>query len=279
MAKKKRLAPLKAEQLQPEAPPRPRKASSVVPTAIPTQPSERTDAQTAAHTAEQTDAQADAQATDSGIEMEGGDTATAVLDPPSDENASRVENRMHAKHRWIRENRLQEVEAYMDQARSGFRDAGLPRHRANDLAWQAAMSRFPPPGVIPSEVAPADSQELAPVSEGDTVKGMGEIPSGWPSLAENASLQSELGWVQSQRLRIVEERGNSTVVHLERASTPAPSMSALGWLETSIRSYAKYVDVVAKTLAVVVDEQDSVRRERLRLDEIQALLEDMHSEG
>ena len=33
------------------------------------------------------------------------------------------------------------------------------------------------------------------------------------------------------------------------ASTPAPSMAALSWLETSIRSYAKYVDVVARALS------------------------------
>jgi DNA gyrase inhibitor GyrI len=76
-------------------------------------------------------------------------------------------------------------------------------------------------------------------------------------------------------LSIVEERGNTTIVHLERASSPAPSKAALGWLETSIRSYAKYIDIVSRALAVVQDEQDSTRRERLRLDEIKALLDEM----
>ena len=34
----------------------------------------------------------------------------------------------------------------------------------------------------------------------------------------------------------------------DRARTPAPSRAALGWLETSIRAYSKYIDVVAKAL-------------------------------
>jgi hypothetical protein len=107
------------------------------------------------------------------------------------------------------------------------------------------------------------------------LKGLYLIPEAWPALTNNASLQSELGWVQAERLRIVEERGNVTVVHLERASIPAPSMAALSWLETSIRSYAKFVDIVSRALSTQVDEQDSTRRERLRLDEIKALLDEM----
>jgi cytoskeletal protein RodZ len=49
----------------------------------------------------------------------------------------------------------------------------------------------------------------------------------------------------------------------------------LGWLETSIRSYAKFVDIVSRALSTAVDEQDSVRRERLALAEITALLDEM----
>ena len=113
---------------------------------------------------------------------------------------------------------------------------------------------------------------------GNDVSGLYALPPSWPTLVNNASLQSELGWVQAERLRIVEERGNRTVVRLERASSPPPSMAALGWLETSIRSYAKYIDIVAKSLSSAVDDQESTRRERLRLDEIKALLREMCSD-
>lgn len=111
------------------------------------------------------------------------------------------------------------------------------------------------------------------------LRGLGTIPSDWPELPSNASLQAELGWVQAHRLVVVEDRAAGGVhVHLERASEPAPSKAALGWLETSIRSYAKYIDVVARSLRDELDEQEGVKRERLRLDEIDALLAEMHED-
>ncbi|MFO7903005.1 MAG: hypothetical protein R6U98_10110, partial [Pirellulaceae bacterium] len=123
---------------------------------------------------------------------------------------------------------------------------------------------------------------LSQPQEGDTarVQGLGDIPADWPQLPENASLQAELGWCQANRLRIVEELpSGSTRVHLDQAGTPAPSMASLGWLETSIRSYAKYVDVVARSLSVVADEQAMVRRERMAIGRIRALLAQMRVEG
>jgi cell shape-determining protein MreC len=56
---------------------------------------------------------------------------------------------------------------------------------------------------------------------------------------------------------------------------PAPSWAALGWLETSIRAYAKFVDVVAKTLKDEQDEQSNIRREKLAIAELKALLTEM----
>jgi len=108
------------------------------------------------------------------------------------------------------------------------------------------------------------------------LQGLGDVPDAWLPLPDNASLQVEVAWVQSQRLRVVEERGQATIVHLDRAGTPAPSWSSLGWLETSIRSYAKFVDVAAKATATASDEAASVRRERMALDEIRSLLDEMH---
>ena len=69
----------------------------------------------------------------------------------------------------------------------------------------------------------------------------------------------------------MEERtAGPTVVHLDQALSPAPSWAALGWLETSIRSYAKYVDVAAKALqhlarnpwvdAVVLHQKNEIER-------------------
>jgi hypothetical protein len=115
----------------------------------------------------------------------------------------------------------------------------------------------------------------APRDDGQ-IQGLSAIPEAWPELPANASLAAELGWVQANRLRIVEEKSSGpTVVRLDLALSPAPSWAALGWLETSIRSYAKYVDVAAKATASEDGEAAVMRRERMAIEEVRALLEEM----
>ena len=88
-----------------------------------------------------------------------------------------------------------------------------------------------------------------------------------------------LGWVQANRLRIVAEHpGQATVVCLELSLSPAPSWAALGWLETSVRSYAKYVDVAARASGGDDDEGAVMRRERMAIDEVAALIDEMMEE-
>jgi len=172
-----------------------------------------------------------------------------------------------------------------ERIRKESRAAGLGRLEAYNRANEETERLFPPeppPVETPAETPPvAEKAQIAPntpdrgVNEG-RVQGLGEIPTTWPTLADNAGQQAELSWVQANRLRVVEETASGAVrVHLDRASAPAPSWAALSWLETSIRSYAKYVDIVARSLSVAQDEQELVRRERLALEEIDALLAEM----
>jgi hypothetical protein len=144
--------------------------------------------------------------------------------------------------------------------------------KADAQAWTyAELDRLHPP------VEPVAT--LSQPSGGGPLRGLGDIPDDWPDLPDNASLAAEIGWVQAQRLRIVEDQASgATVVHLDRARSPAPSWAALGWLETSIRSYAKFVDVVAKSLSTQQDEATTVRRERLRIEEMRAILAEMHED-
>jgi hypothetical protein len=108
------------------------------------------------------------------------------------------------------------------------------------------------------------------------ILGLGEVPKDWPQLPGNTSLAAEIGWVQANRLYVVEEQpGKATQVRLERAHEPAPSRAAIGWLETSIRSYAKFVEVAAKASSTEDDEQAFVRRERMQIEEIRSLLAEM----
>jgi hypothetical protein len=103
----------------------------------------------------------------------------------------------------------------------------------------------------------------------------GDPPATWPDLPASASLAAELAWVQSNRLWVVSETAKGPVCDLSRALEPAPSRSALAWLETSCRNYAKYTDVLAKIAAQATDEADTVRRERASLIEIEKLLGSM----
>ncbi len=108
------------------------------------------------------------------------------------------------------------------------------------------------------------------------MKGLDAIPKGWPVLPSSVSLGVEIGWVQSERLLVVKDQANGGIrVDLSKARTPAPSMSALSWLETSIRSYAKFIEVAAKTASSGVEEQEFIRRERMQIAEIDALLAEM----
>ena len=55
-------------------------------------------------------------------------------------------------------------------------------------------------------------------------------------------------------------------------------MSALSWLDTSIRHNAKYVDVVSRSLKDEQGEQSHVKRERMAIAEIRELLAEMHQD-
>lgn len=74
---------------------------------------------------------------------------------------------------------------------------------------------------------------------------------------------------------MTEQASGATIVQLSRSLTPAPSWATLGWLETSIRSYAKYVDVAARATAVIDGEAGVWRHERVAIEEVRALLDEM----
>lgn len=169
-----------------------------------------------------------------------------------------------------RDGRWREISPIRDRMIQEARSSGMSKDDARCWAYGELDRLYPP---LPPE--PKAVEEVAPPAEPE-VQGVYIVPVAWPELPGSASIQADLTWVQAERLRVVEQRGNTTIVRLERASAPAPSMSALGWLETSVRSYAKYIDVLARALSTAVDEQEQVRRERLRMDDIQALLGEMH---
>jgi hypothetical protein len=181
------------------------------------------------------------------------------------------ESKIELTERLRREGRWAEASKFKDSVLAERREKGFKRDEASNAAWEAMEQAFPP---IVTETATGDTGEEEAT---DTrVQGLSEIPVDWPPLPGNASFQAEMAWCQANRLSVVEERvGGLVVVHLDRARMPAPSWAALGWLETSIRAYSKYIDVVAKALKDEENEQEMVKRERMAIDEIRSLLVEM----
>lgn len=173
-----------------------------------------------------------------------------------------------------REGRWKDIEPERDEMMKLARKQGMSKGEAQ--AWvYAELDRLYPA----LENRTVSSSEGYGTNSGGQIQGFGDIPEVWPDLPANASLGTEIGWVQANRLRVVEERGNATRVHLDRAASPAPSWSALGWLETSIRSYAKYVDVAAKATASDDGEAGWMKREKIAIEEMEALLAEMMPDG
>lgn len=177
-------------------------------------------------------------------------------------NESKIQltERLRAEGRWDEANNFRET------ARADFRAKGMGRQEAVDAAWQAMAEAYP--------ALPAAEATAAPLgNDSGRVRGMRDIPADWPKLPDNAALPAELGWVQAQRLRVVEERpSGATVVHLERAGSPPPSWAALGWLDTAIHNPAKWADICAKGMAQQDLEGDMVRREKKSIEEVRRLL-------
>jgi hypothetical protein len=197
----------------------------------------------------------------------------------------RVSKRLQADGHWP------QAVAERDRLIRESRALGLSKHEAQDSTYRQLDAMFPPKdatveqkqqagqvgGVADSgEHHAVPSNDQAPARNQDAgVVGLDAIPADWPALPANSSLAQEIQWCQANRLSVTRTVDGLTIVDLSRALQPAPSWSALGWLETSIRAYSKFVDVAAKASATVEDEREMVRRERLAIDEIRGLLAEM----
>lgn len=197
-------------------------------------------------------------------------------------HARDVTKRLQAEGRWF--GQAEETRnTLMKESKAG----GMTKPQAQAWTYTQLDKMYPPVQSKPAETDTGSegAQGLTatkPIyignSEADSgsIQGLSNLPKDWPELPSNASLGAELGWVQANRLRIVEERpGKATKVDLALALSPAPSWAALAWLETSIRSYAKFLDAAVKVSGSTDDEGAVMKRERRSVDEVRALLREM----
>ena len=181
------------------------------------------------------------------------------------------------------------------------RAAGMPRGQGPGTAYNWALEQTnilfaklaedsaPPPAPVPepavvdeepeqtstivdkSDTPPVEVAASTIVDKSEGVAGLGEIPESWPKLPANAPLSVEIAWVSANRLLVRSGKG----VDLSRSLSPAPSYSALSWLETAILFPSKFADTLVKAPAQDEDEKEFVRREKLAIEEIRSILKEM----
>lgn len=178
---------------------------------------------------------------------------------------------------------------YWERMRKAARLAGLARGQGPGTAYvwatQQAEREFPPPVTVEVDL-PAEESNVpnvgtieppsipvvsAPVSDDQGVSGLSDLPPSWPELPANAQLQIEIAWVTANRLRVRDGTG----VNLSKALSPAPSYSALSWLETSILFPAKFADISVRATASQDDEREFIKREKMAIEEIRSILSEM----
>jgi len=170
---------------------------------------------------------------------------------------------------------------FRERLRQSARTAGLTRRDAVAYAGREIERVWPQdgsPGEDPNPPVAEASADPEPILEPDdpeSASGLADLPSDWPQLPANASLASEVQWVTANRLRVRDGNG----VDLSRALGPAPSHSALSWLETALLFPAKFADVAVKVTQNQEDEREHVRREKLSIQEIEDLLTEMLEDG
>ncbi len=230
----------------------------------------------------------DAQATQSDAQINGGnagDDRFLVADPAEihqNDGLACEETRAQASNRWVREGRRWETDTFRKDVIRQCRARGMTKEEASDHAWKACFAQFPPPGIEPTEpeMSPIGDKTAEPPAKPSPAtappddpisSGISDIPSSWPELPANAQLQVEIAWVSANRLRVRSGSG----VDLSRALSPAPSYSALSWLETSILFPSKFADISVKASADQDDEKEFIRREKLAVEEIRGILKEM----
>jgi hypothetical protein len=163
--------------------------------------------------------------------------------------------------RWVQKS---DIEPTRNRMMKEARKQGMPKADAQSWTY-AELDRLHPPVATLSGPFGGVHSAASAISQ-MTGRIYRTMPASPPRLA--GCRRSDFGsWKSGQ-----------TVVHLARARSPAPSWAALGWLETSVRSYAKFVDVVAKSLTTQQDEKELVQRERLAIDEMREILAEMHQD-
>ena len=124
-----------------------------------------------------------------------------------------------------REGRWKDIEQERNDMMKLARKRGMSKSDAQEWTY-SELDRLYPPEEDNAPTPGGNSANRTMATDGGQIQGLGDIPASWPDLPDNASLAVEVGWVQANRLRIVEERAaGATVVRLDLSGSPALTTS------------------------------------------------------
>jgi hypothetical protein len=206
-----------------------------------------------------------------------------------------TETKQEARARWRLEGREREVQAFRDKLESELRASGLTLVQASKRAFRKALTAFPAPEGEPAR-APASPprprgrprvrpSQRAPLPVPDPTEAWDNweeaitehgFPDTWGSLPDSAALDVEVEWVHQNRVLVVEDRpGKPSLFHWERAQKPPPSYGAVNLMEFAANNRKGFMDILQRVKPGMDGEENMVRREKVKVEEIRRVLEQM----
>lgn len=191
----------------------------------------------------------------------------AKIKPDSEFPVPDEVDKLELDHRFSREKRKPEVDAFRQAYIKQCRAQGMSRELAAKHAWAECARQFPP---LP-EPAAEDPVEEEPEEE-RTVKQQ-ELP--WKDLPGQADYEAEVLWVYQQYAIVVVERSaKSAILAWDQATEVPPSMAAVGLMKWASKNQTKFYDsMVPKIMAKKSDQDEEiVKREKLAVEKIEEML-------
>ena len=190
-----------------------------------------------------------------------------------------TESKIGLHDRLRRSGQWPEAAAWKDAKVKELRAGGMGRAEAREEAWRLLAVEYPP--------APSAAREPDPGPAGDgaaakcTATGrVRPLPTAWGEIAESAPFEVEVEWVHQNRVLVVEDRPNKRPeFHWERAQRPAPSYGAVNLMEFAATNRKGFMDILQRMKPGMAGEEDIVRREKVRIEEIRRILEQFRKQA
>jgi len=195
-----------------------------------------------------------------------------------------IETKQAARLRWRREGRARAVSKDRKRWAEGFfaEGDGMTKTKAEDKAFELALEKYPPLSPLPRQRA---KQRTEPLVESPSGAAWGnweheiggcDVPASWGDLPESAPFDAEVEWVHQNMVLVIEERGTKTpLFHWDRAQKAAPSHGARNLMQFAASNRAGFMNMLQRVKPGAGGEEDIVRREKVKIEEIERILEEL----